>query len=773
MNLRPTGVVSLLVLFLFGLLVSPAGAFPTVPPPEPEGVQSVPLGDMSPRAFLRALREFVPAVTRQANFDELTIERDAGRLSFVDGWVTLVEIGGIVVGATILGQGTFEMTPPDPVEQWQMERFFDNPTATVELKSAYLLFTDSTLEELSRTLEFHDGPPTPYFREVLEEGSKYLTHTSQVGVEAVRTFLNGEGSGFFHVHLAARRGDPYFFRISSFNAEEVSFGRRADVRGDHYETLSAFHLAEEYPFPDPTQAGLEGPRFLHYQIEAWISRGPDLAAEATGYLSTELEEGNWVNLYLSSDLELDSLRWDDGSEASFERSGRDSWIWLALPPDPGFRQLTAWYHGRVLEYQDLFYWFEDPTGWYPRLSETDATFDMTFHVDKRYQFLASGNRVEYVEGEDEVTSRWVVETPESQVSFNLGEFTEHFFEFPGIPPVRLHVNEEFHSRLYSLPILLQEKNVADAVSADLASSLSFFQNVYGPLDVQEFNASEVPYAHGQAFPGLIHLSVLTFLQSGVDDDGENEAFRAHEVSHQWWAFSVEPRSYRDQWLSEGLAQFSGLWYMQVARSNPEKYLKALDESRDRIFRRRGKAGPISLGTRVAIGNKDEDYQTIIYDKGAWVIHMLRNLFLDLDTLDETPFKNLMRDVAQRFKNRQITTQEFQAVVEEHLGNVDMQWFFDQWVHGTDLPTYRWASQGEEVEGGYKLTIRVRQEDVPEDFQMLVPVTVQFWGEGAATVRILVKGKETVVELPLMPRKPDEILFNDFESVLARVRDEGW
>ena len=426
-----------------------------------------------------------------------------------------------------------------------------------------------------------------------------------------------------------------------------------------------------------------------------------------------------------------------------------------------------------MEYRDLFYWFDDPTGWYPRVSDTDATFDMTFHVDKRYQFLASGRRIDRVEGRDDVTSRWVVEIPQSQVSFNLGEFTEHRFDFPGIPLVRLHVNDEFHGRLYSLPILLQEKDVAEAVSADLASSLSFFQSVYGPLDVQEFNASEVPYAHGQAFPGLIHLSVLTFLRSGADDDGENEAFRAHEVSHQWWAFSVEPRSYRDRWLSEGLAEFSGLWYMQVARSNPETYFKALDASRDRIFDRRGKAGPISLGTRVAIGQKGEDYTTIIYDKGAWIIHMLRNLFMDMDTMDETAFKDLMLDVAQRFKNRRITTREFQGVVEEHLGNASMQWFFDQWVHGVDLPTYRWAYTGEEVEGGYKLTVRVRQEEVPAGFKMLVPVTVDFWGEGAATVRILVQGPETVTELPILPRKPDEIRFNDFESVLARVREERW
>ncbi len=734
------------------------------------------LEGMHPRELIRSLKDLAPAQVLSAPFQELSLTRDAGRLRFSDGTVALLEIQGQVVGAVVDGPGTFEMTPPEPVERWQISRFFDEPVVRMELEGAYLLFADSTLQELQRTLAFQSGQPERRFSQLVEEGGKYVSRGNALGALLVRTFINGEGGGFFHAHLIPRRGDSHYFRVSSFHAEEIDFGRRAGGRGDEYEVLSSFHREEDYPEPDPTEEADPGAYIMHYQIEAWLDRGPDFSARTTAFLSTldtQLGTGDWIPVYLSTELELDSLRWDDGSEVIHDRGNDNPLIWIQLPQDPGFRQFTAWYHGKVVEYRDLFYWFEDPTGWYPQVGRTDATFDMTFHVDRRYQFLASGTRTETVEEGDMVRSRWVVETPESQASFNVGEFKEHSFEFPGIPPVRLHVNEDFHSRLYSVSMLLQEKNVADAVSADLASALSFFQDVYGPLDVKEFNASEVPYAHGQAFPSLIHLSALTFLKSGAEDKGENEAFRAHEVAHQWWGLAVEPRSYRDHWLSEGMAEFSGLWYMQVARFDPDLYFRALEKSRDRIFDRRGRAGPISLGTRVAIGSKDEDYQTIIYEKGAWVIHMLRNLFMDLDTMDETAFKNLMRDVSQRFRNRRISTREFQSVVEEHLGHADMQWFFDQWVHGTDLPTYRWAWTGEEVEDGYKVTVRVRQEDVPEDFQMIVPVTFSFGLEGQATVRMMVRGPETTTDLAILPRKPDGVVFNDFQSVLARVREEHW
>ncbi|HSG46823.1 MAG TPA: M1 family aminopeptidase, partial [Longimicrobiales bacterium] len=564
-----------------------------------------------------------------------TLTRDAGTFAFTSGTLTLMKVGESVVGAVVEAPGRFTMTPPDRVEQWQVGRFFDGPTADVELEGTVLLFGPETLEALRGALSFGEPAPGRDYARLLEEGVKFLVddRSGTVDTEVVRALLNGEGEKFLHAHLKARRGGPYFFRFSTLEAEEVSFGREADGRGDFYETLSAFHRAEDYPLPNPLEETRYPTHIMHYEIESRIDRGPEFSARATAYMLSDLEAGAWVSLSLSPELELDSLRWQDGRDIPFHRREDSGQIWIRLPDDPSFNQLTAWYHGKVVEYRDLWYWLDRPTGWYPRTGRTEATFDMTFHTADRYEFLGSGTRTEETEEDGWVTSRWVIDRPVSQASFNLGDFDEYNREFPGIPPLRLQVNEEFHRRLMAANFFVQEKGAAEAVATDLSGSLSFFQDVYGPIEVKEFNASEIPYGHGQAFPGLIHLSFATFLSQGTDDrDGANEIFRAHEVAHQWWGFSVEPRSYRDRWLSEGLAEFSGLWYMQVVRFDPAAYFKALEDSRERITRRRGKAGPISLGTRVAVGSRDEDYSIIVYDKGAWVIHMLRNLFMDMDTM---------------------------------------------------------------------------------------------------------------------------------------------
>ena len=98
----------------------------------------------------------------------------------------------------------------------------------------------------------------------------------------------------------------------------------------------------------------------------------------------------------------------------------------------------------------------------------------------------------------------------------------------------------------------------------------------------------------------------------------------------------------------------------------------------------------------------------------------------------------------------------------------------QWVYGTGIPEYHFSYDLEELPSGeYRPTVRVRQEKVPDTFQMIVPIYVDFGLAGNAQVNIMVAGPETVVQLPLMPTKPENIVFNPFESVLAEVKTEGW
>ena len=81
---------------------------------------------------------------------------------------------------------------------------------------------------------------------------------------------------------------------------------------------------------------------------------------------------------------------------------------------------------------------------------------------------------------------------------------------------------------------------------DIVSALQFFQHVYGDVPVKQFYATEIPYPHGEAFPGLVHLALSTF--DNTSDDGFDEFFRAHEVAHQWWGIGVDYATYHDRWL---------------------------------------------------------------------------------------------------------------------------------------------------------------------------------------------------------------------------------
>jgi hypothetical protein len=105
---------------------------------------------------------------------------------------------------------------------------------------------------------------------------------------------------------------------------------------------------------------------------------------------------------------------------------------------------------------------------------------------------------------------------------------------------------------------------------------------------------------------------------------------------------------------------------------------------------------------------------------------------------------------------------------------DMGWFFDQWVYRSAIPTYVFSSRLEEqADGRVKATVRVRQEDVPEDFRMLVPILLDFGAEGTALLQLNVQGPLTEADLPILPMRPRAITFNPYEAVLAETRTEDW
>ena len=374
-----------------------------------------------------------------------------------------------------------------------------------------------------------------------------------------------------------------------------------------------------------------------------------------------------------------------------------------------------------------------------------------------------------------MTTHWVTRIVSPFATFNLGLFENHRVQQPDAPALDVLISEDAHRLLRRRisemgGVILQQRNMRESVAADVSNSLKYFTHLFGECEYNHFFVTEIPYFEGVSFPGLIDLSWSTFQFTSID--GFDQFFRAHEVAHQWWGNGVRPGSYRDAWLSEGLATFSALWYLQALRKRNDEYFRFLDEY-GRNIRGNRDAGPIGIGYRNASPDTPYAYQAMIYEKGAWVFHMLRTMMLDLQTRKEDRFTEMMRDFYASHRGKFATVDDLQRVAERHTG-LPMGWFFDQWVTGTAIPTYHVAWTSEPADGGrFRARLRVTQEGVPPDFQMLVLVSADLGQNRFANFRVTVRGDQTEYVSPLLPAAPKGIVFNELHSVLADVKMEKW
>jgi aminopeptidase N len=166
------------------------------------------------------------------------------------------------------------------------------------------------------------------------------------------------------------------------------------------------------------------------------------------------------------------------------------------------------------------------------------------------------------------------------------------------------------------------------------------------------------------------------------------------------------------------------------------------------------------------------YTPLVYDKGPYILHMLRWMMYDRTNKDgDARFKAMMRDFVQTYYNKDVTTEDFKRVVDKHMTremdlaeNGRMDWFFDQWVYGTEIPAYKFEYQITQAGGKTLLSGRVTQSGVSDDFRMLVPVWVDF---GKGWVRLgsaTIVGNSSVelnnIALPKEPKKAAICALND-------------
>jgi hypothetical protein len=181
-----------------------------------------------------------------------------------------------------------------------------------------------------------------------------------------------------------------------------------------------------------------------------------------------------------------------------------------------------------------------------------------------------------------------------------------------------------------------------------------------------------------------------------------EYVTAHELAHQWWGDNVTCETWSDIWLNEGFASYSEcLWFERKAGGiDSSAYFDWLDERRPSSD---GAGDSVYVyPSAITSGGMGRIFSgTYSYDKGCWVLHMLRHV------VGDATFFDILDAYRQQFQGSAATTDEF-AGVAATVSGMNLTPFFEQWVKQRGAPTYQYGWQSVNVAGQEYLLVRIAQ-----------------------------------------------------------------
>jgi len=329
------------------------------------------------------------------------------------------------------------------------------------------------------------------------------------------------------------------------------------------------------------------------------------------------------------------------------------------------------------------------------------------------------------------------------------------------------------------------------VEGELAVEL--YTDYFGPSLFKHMQLTQqTACGFGQSWPELVWIPICYYFdttvrhQLGLDwgDRGYWKVVTPHEVAHQWWGHTVGFAYGRDQWMSEGFADMSASLYLSMIEKNPKKFITFWNDERELLLERDPQgfraidAGPLTMGYRTSNSRTGFDTtRRLIYPKGAYVLHMLRMMTRDNHTGDQH-FKEMMQDFVKTYSGKAATTEDFKAMVEKHMtpdmdldSNHKMDWFFNEYVYGTQLPSYKLESSFDlGADGDVVFNMKMTQSNVDEKFRMLVPIYLELAdGNMFFLGRARITGNNSIEQkIPLkgLKTKPRAAMLNYYDDVLA-------
>jgi hypothetical protein len=628
------------------------------------------------------------------------------------------------VGPTALvfvGEASVRFRPGPEAEREQLRQFSGKPELVERVSGALIRIHPG---DFSRVLVPMRLEPDP-------QSARRLA-------DAERLFRQ-QGSNAF-VLDAAIPGSPWWL-MPSLGDSSITFeaGRRGTltltISGSEAEGISLFDRGQRrqiclYPRGGGTTRYNEDDGrsvdVLHHDLR--VRFDPErqyLEGEDTLRLRPLTLGSTTLRLRLADGLDVESVRSEVGSHLFFRVRGQDS-LMVSLGTLTGRLDdfsLTIRYAGRLaptlldsemaqvspdifgdeLERGDiplervLVYSNREP--WHPQGTVDDyATARLRLEVPKGQLAVSGGARTSLRQEGDWVASEYLQQTPGRYLTVALGRLQE--------VGSRTDAGVTIHA--FAVPRM---RGVAEDTLDSMVQMLRLYTQRFGPCPYPTLSLvlTEARAPGGHSPPGMVILQNRPLLMRGsLQEDPANFRnvpgfFLAHEVAHQWWGHGVAGQNYRERWISEAGAQFAALeWTRQTyGEDRFEDVLKQMT----RWVERYNERGPIHLGFRLGhVAGNRQIFRAVVYNKGAYVLLMLRSVLGD-----ETFFDALRTLLAER-AHQKIGSDDLQKALEKASG-LDLASYFDAWIYETRLPRIYYRLRGDKSSSSVA-TVELRADDLP-------------------------------------------------------------
>jgi len=275
--------------------------------------------------------------------------------------------------------------------------------------------------------------------------------------------------------------------------------------------------------------------------------------------------------------------------------------------------------------------------------------------------------------------------------------------------------------------------------------LPFFIDYIGPYGYKKLANVQSKTMFG----GMENASTIFYSESSVTGKRSLEGLLAHEIAHQWFGNMVSEKNFSHVWLSEGFATYFTNLYMEN-KYGKKRMHEMLEVQRKEVIN-------FSKRSTAPVIDNNSDYMELLnansYQKGAWILHMLRN------EVGDDIFHKIIRGYYGKFAGKNADTDDFRKMAEEISGK-DLKQFFKQWLYEPGQP-------GLQIEWSYdkkkELKIELLQKQA-NAFHFPLDLLIKFPSGGSKTETLRVNSKSKTFTFPVK-EKPVSIILDPGTKLL--------